>query len=64
MLVHALPSLHDVPSGAVGFEQAPVVGLHTPTAWHLSLAVQTTGFEPVHAPVSELLKPQKSEFAG
>ena len=50
LLVHSLPSLHDVPLGAVGFEQAPVVGLHTPTAWHWSLAVQTTGLEPVHAP--------------
>jgi hypothetical protein len=26
----ALPSLQDVPSGAFGFEQTPVLGLHVP----------------------------------
>ena len=48
--VHRSPSLHAVPSGAVGFEQ-PVAGLHVPATWHWSLAVHTTGFVPVHTPV-------------
>ena len=43
-------SVHAVPSGAAGFEQIPVAGSHVPVSWHASLAVQTTGFEPVHAP--------------
>src|SRR5262245_44811393 len=41
--VQALPSLHDVPSGALGFEQVPLAGLQVPATWHGSLAVQTTG---------------------
>jgi hypothetical protein len=49
--VHASPSLHDVPSLAFGFEHAPVPGSQTPATWHWSLAVQTTGFEPVHTPL-------------
>jgi hypothetical protein len=32
--VHALPSLQVVPFGALGFEHAPVAGLHTPATWH------------------------------
>ena len=32
--VHALPSLHAVPFGAAGFEQAPVPELHVPATWH------------------------------
>jgi hypothetical protein len=32
--VQALPSLHAVPFGAVGFEQMPVAGAQVPTAWH------------------------------
>jgi hypothetical protein len=48
--VHALPSLHVVPSVAAGFEQAPLVGSHVPAAWHWSLAVQVTGLPPVHVP--------------
>jgi hypothetical protein len=34
LTVHALPSLQVVPSGAVGFEQLPVPGLHVPATWH------------------------------
>jgi hypothetical protein len=67
--VHALPSLHDVPLGAVGFEQVPVDGLHVPGTWHESDAVQVTGLEPVHAPawhesicVHELLSLQLVPF--
>ncbi len=40
--VHALPSLHDVPLAATGFEHTPVLGLQVPAEWHVSLAVQTT----------------------
>src|SRR5438093_95127 len=49
--VQALPSLHDVPLAAFGFEQLPVAGSHVPATWHWSLAVHVTGLEPVHAPV-------------
>ena len=40
--VQALPSLHAVPLGLAGFEQAPVAGSQVPAVWHWSLAVQTT----------------------
>jgi len=49
--VQALPSLHTVPFVAVGFEHAPVLGLHVPTTWHWSLAEHATGLTPVHAPL-------------
>src|SRR5207249_4671089 len=48
--VQALPSLQLVPSGFAGVEQIPVAGLHVPAAWHWSLAVQITGFAPMHVP--------------
>src|SRR2546425_981769 len=48
--VQALPSLHDVPSTAFGFEQAPLAGLQVPATWHWSLAAQVTGFAPVQTP--------------
>jgi len=48
--VHTSASLHAVPSCAAGFEQAPVDGLHVPATWHWSLAVQTTGVDPVQTP--------------
>jgi hypothetical protein len=48
--VHALPSLQLVPLVATGFEHVPVVGLHVPTVWHWSDAVQVTGFDPTQAP--------------
>jgi hypothetical protein len=32
--VQALPSSQAVPSGAFGFEQLPVPGLHEPATWH------------------------------
>ena len=47
--VHAFPSLHVVPLGAVAFEHAPVPVSHVAT-WQLSLGVQVTGFVPTHAP--------------
>jgi hypothetical protein len=49
--VHALPSLQLVPFVATGFEQAPLVGSHVPATWHWSIAAQTTGFDPVQAPL-------------
>src|SRR6185295_19275439 len=48
--VHALPSLHAVPSGAAGFEHAPVAGSQTPATWHWSDAVHCTGLAPVQTP--------------
>jgi len=48
--VQALPSLHAVPFGALGFEQVPVAGSQVPAMWHWSLAVHVTGVEPVHVP--------------
>jgi len=49
--VHRLPSLHGVLSAAVGFEHAPVAGLHMPAVWHWSEALQTTGLVPTHIPI-------------
>jgi hypothetical protein len=34
LCVHALPSLHAVPLGFAGFEQAPVAGSQVPASWH------------------------------
>ena len=48
--VQRFPSPQAAPSAFAGFEQTPVPGLHVPTSWHWSLAAQTTGFEPAHAP--------------
>jgi hypothetical protein len=47
--VHALPSLHAVPSAFAGLEQ-PVVGSHVPGRWHWSGTAQTTGAPPAHVP--------------
>ena len=49
--VHAFPSLHDVPLATTGFEHAPVLGLHVPAVWHVSLAVQTTAGPGVQTPL-------------
>jgi hypothetical protein len=49
-VVHALLSLQEVPFGAAGFEHVPVAGLHVPTVWHASPAVQTTGLDPAQVP--------------
>lgn len=51
-VVHPLPSLQLVPFGAFELEQAPVAGLHVPATWHCPLAVQATGFDPVHVPLA------------
>lgn len=52
--VQALPSLHDVPSTLLGFEQVPVVGSQVPAEWHWSLAAQVTGFPPVQTPATQV----------
>src|SRR5688572_30723013 len=39
-----------MPSGAAGFEHAPVAGLQVPAMWHWSSAVQITGIAPTHTP--------------
>src|SRR5262244_782515 len=48
--VQALPSVHAVPLGALGFEQMPVAWSHVPATWHWSCAVQTTGLAPTQVP--------------
>ena len=48
--VQPLPSLQAVLFAAAGFEHAPVLVVHVPAAWHWSLAVQVTGFDPVQTP--------------
>src|SRR2546426_207329 len=45
-----MSSLQLVPSAAFGFEHVPVAGLQVPATWHWSLAVQTTGLDPVQIP--------------
>jgi hypothetical protein len=65
-IVHASPSSHAAPSDLVGFEHMPVVGSHAPTSWQLSIAVQTTGLEPLHVPawhVSVCVHPSPSSHA-
>jgi hypothetical protein len=54
LCVQASPSLQAVPSAATGFEHCPSAGLHVPATWHWSDAVQTTGFAPVHTPLSQV----------
>jgi hypothetical protein len=48
-LVQVKPSLHDEPSGFVGFEQTPVEGLQTPASWQASCAPHVRIW-PVHEP--------------
>ena len=55
--VHALPSLQLVPSGAAGFVQAPVAGLHVPATWHWSLAMQVVGVPVMHTPPLHAIDP-------
>jgi hypothetical protein len=52
--VHASVSVHAVPSGAEGFEQAPVAGSHVPATWHWSPASHSTGLRPVQLPAWQL----------
>src|SRR5258708_4484919 len=48
--VQALVSLQAVPPARAGFEQSPVAGSQTPTAWHWPSAAHATGLEPTHTP--------------
>src|SRR5882724_7111981 len=52
--VQALPSSHGAPLGLAGLLQTPDAGLQTPTAWHCSAAVQTTGLAPTQAPAAQV----------
>src|SRR5436305_427623 len=52
-VVHALPSVHDVPSGRGMLVHAPVCGSQTPAAWQASAAAQTTGAPLVQTPASQ-----------
>jgi hypothetical protein len=47
---HALLSSHAEPFALLGFEHAPLAGLHVPAVWHWSDAVQTFGLLPTHTP--------------
>jgi hypothetical protein len=49
--VHPFPSLQAAPFPFGGFEQRPVAGAHVPASWQASLAVHTTGFDPLHTPL-------------
>src|SRR5438093_171441 len=52
--VQALSSLQVVRLGFAGFEHCPVAVSQVPATWHWSCAVQTTGLEPVHVPLSQV----------
>src|SRR5947207_711625 len=51
--VQALPSSHGAPSSLAGLLQTPDAGLQTPTAWHWSAAVHTTGLAPTQMPAAQ-----------
>jgi hypothetical protein len=51
--VQPSPSLHVVPSAAVGFEQEPLAGSQTPATWHWSSGWQTTALPPVQTPLRQ-----------
>jgi hypothetical protein len=44
-------ALHVVPSGLLGFEQLPLLGLHVPAEWQASSGVQTIAVPAVHVPL-------------
>src|SRR6478736_3604749 len=50
-----LSSSHTVPSGASGFEQMPVSGLHVPATWQPSSAVQTVAVPPWQTPAWQVV---------
>lgn len=47
-------ALQVVPSGRVGLEQVPLLGLHVPAEWHASSGVQTMAAPAVHEPLWQL----------
>src|SRR5439155_869382 len=56
----SLSRSHEDPLAFAGFEQRPVVGLHSPASWHWSLAVQVTELPAVHAPASQVSSVHRS----
>jgi hypothetical protein len=50
----ASPALHGVPSGAVGFVQAPLCGLQIPARWQPSRGAHVTGLLPRHVPLLQV----------
>jgi hypothetical protein len=56
--LHKFDPLHAVPSGAVGFEQAPLVGSQLPATWHASSAVHVTGLDPAQLPAWQEYAPK------
>src|SRR5207244_11681097 len=50
----SLSRSHEDPFALAGFEQRPVVGLHSPASWHWSLAVQVTALPAAHDPSSQV----------
>src|SRR5205814_1147291 len=51
--VQALPSSQGAPSSLAGLLQTPDAGLQTPTVWHWSAVVHTTGLAPAQMPASQ-----------
>jgi hypothetical protein len=49
-LMQALFTPQDPPFGPTGLEHRPEMWLHTPIAWHWSLAAHNTGAAPTHTP--------------
>jgi hypothetical protein len=47
-------ALQVVPSGLVGFEQVPLLGLHVPAEWQASSGVQTMAAPAAHEPFWQL----------
>ena len=52
-VVHALASMHAVPSGFAATAHRPVDGLQTPASWHASAAGQLTFIDDLHAPAMQ-----------
>ncbi len=50
----SLSAEHAVPSAFAGWVQVPVLDSHVPTSWHWSSAVHETGFDPTHAPATQV----------
>src|SRR5262245_3739295 len=53
-VVQEFPSLQFSLKRVVSGEHIPVAGLHDPILWHEFETVQTTGFDPTHAPAEQV----------
>ena len=51
VVVHKFPSLHDVPSAALGLLQRPVAPSQVPATWQASNAEHANAVPPVHKPL-------------